>query len=56
MQGIFQHMDRALELWARRMFKALHRRKATSAGWPKKMQAATSRLFYQWREALTKVG
>jgi RNA-directed DNA polymerase len=56
MLGIFQHIDRALERWARRKYKALHRRKAASAGWVDKMQAAAPMLFHHWRVAGPQVG
>lgn len=47
MLGIFQHIDRALERWARRKYKALHRRKAASVGWLDKMQSAEPLLFHR---------
>jgi RNA-directed DNA polymerase len=56
MLGIFQHIDCALERWARRKYKALHRRKAASAGWLDKMQGTTPLLFHHWRVAGTQVG
>jgi group II intron reverse transcriptase/maturase len=56
MLSIFQHIDRALERWARRKFKALQRRKAASAAWLEKVRAAAPRLFYHWRVAEPKVG
>jgi hypothetical protein len=40
MLGIFQHIDRVLDSWARRKFKALKCRKAASTGWLEKMRAA----------------
>lgn len=45
MLGTFRHIDYALERWARRRYKALHRRKRAGAGWLNKMQAAAPRLF-----------
>ena len=56
MLGIFQHIDRALERWARRKYKVLHRRKAASAGWLEKMQASAPLLFHHWRVAGPQVG
>jgi RNA-directed DNA polymerase len=56
MLGIFQHIDRALERWARRKYKALHRRKAASVGWLDKMQAAAPLMFHHWRVAGPQVG
>jgi len=56
MLGIFQHIDRALERWARRKYKALHRRKRASAGWLDKMRAAAPSLFHHWRVAGQQVG
>lgn len=41
MHRIFQHIDRALERWARRKSKALHRRRRGSAEWLQKVQRAT---------------
>jgi RNA-directed DNA polymerase len=51
MLRLFQHIDRALERWARRKFKALHGRKRRSAEWLDKMRAATPLLFHHWRVA-----
>ena len=56
MLGIFQHIDKALERWARRKYKALHRRKRASAGWLDKMRAAAPLLFQHWRVAGPQVG
>lgn len=56
MLGIFQHIDRALERWARRKYKALHRRKVASAGWLDKMRASAPLLFRHWRVAELPVG
>ncbi|MGB6113547.1 MAG: hypothetical protein WBF97_00475 [Comamonas sp.] len=56
MFGIFQHIDRALERWARRKYKTLHRRKRASAEWVGKMRAAVPLLFQHWRVAGTQVG
>jgi hypothetical protein len=51
MLGIFQHIDRALERWARRKYKALHRRKRRGSRWVEKMRMAAPRLFHHWRVA-----
>ena len=56
MLGIFQHIDRALERWARRKYKALQRRKRASARWLDKMRAALPSLFHHWRVAGPQVG
>jgi hypothetical protein len=49
MLGIFQHIDRALERWARRKYKALHRRKRRISQWLDKMRTVVPRLFHHWR-------
>ncbi|MBN0537829.1 group II intron reverse transcriptase/maturase, partial [Pseudomonas aeruginosa] len=49
MLGIFQHIDRALERWARRKYKALHRRKRRISQWLDKMRTVVPRLFHNWR-------
>lgn len=56
MLRLFQHIDRALERWARRKFKALHGRTRPSAEWLDKMRAATPLLFHHWRVAGRQVG
>ena len=56
MLRLFQHIDRALERWARRKFKALHGRNRRSAEWLDKMRAATPLLFHHWRVAGRQVG
>jgi RNA-directed DNA polymerase len=56
MLRLFQHIDRALERWARRKFKALHGRHRRSAEWLDKMRAATPLLFHHWRLAGRQVG
>jgi group II intron reverse transcriptase/maturase len=48
MRGIFQHIDRALERWARRKYKALSGRKTRSVEWLRKMRAVYPRLFLHW--------
>lgn len=49
MLGIFQHIDRALERWARRKYKALHRHKRRISQWLDKMRTVAPRLFHHWR-------
>jgi RNA-directed DNA polymerase len=49
MHRIFQHIDRALERWARRKFKVLHGRRRRSAEWLEKVQRATPLLFRHWQ-------
>ena len=56
MLRLFQHIDRALERWARRKFRALHGRTRPSAEWLDKMRAATPLLFHHWRVAGRQVG
>ncbi|NUY01476.1 group II intron maturase-specific domain-containing protein [Paraburkholderia youngii] len=52
----FQHIDRALERWARRKYKALHGRHRRSVECVRKMQVASPTLFHHWRVAGPKVG
>ncbi|HEX7325746.1 MAG TPA: group II intron maturase-specific domain-containing protein [Rhodanobacteraceae bacterium] len=56
MLGVFQHIDQALARWARRKYKALHRRKRASAEWLGKMRTAMPLLFDHWRVAGPQVG
>lgn len=49
MQGIFQHIDRALLRWVGRKSKSLAGRKRRSAAWLEKMRNAYPRLFYHWQ-------
>ncbi|MCY1293605.1 group II intron reverse transcriptase/maturase [compost metagenome] len=56
MHRFFQHIDRALERWARRKYKALHGRKRRSAEWLRKVQVASPSLFQHWRIAGSRVG
>jgi RNA-directed DNA polymerase len=48
MRGIVQHIDRALERWARRKYKALSGRKVRSVEWLRKMRDVYPRLFLHW--------
>jgi group II intron reverse transcriptase/maturase len=56
MYRIFQHIDRTLERWARRKFKALFGRRRRSAAWLQKMQQATPSLFHHWKVTGLTVG
>ncbi len=56
MLRFFQHIDRALERWARRMYKTLRGRHRRSVEWVRKMQVASPTLFHHWRVAGSKVG
>jgi RNA-directed DNA polymerase len=53
---IYQHIDRALERWARRKYKALSGRKRGSAQWLRKMKGAEPQLFHHWRVVGDMVG
>jgi RNA-directed DNA polymerase len=46
---VSQHIDRALERWARRKYKALSGRKQGSGQWLRKMKDAEPQLFHHWR-------
>lgn len=48
MLHINQHIDRALEGWARRKYKALSGRKRGSVQWLRKMKDAEPQLFHHW--------
>jgi group II intron reverse transcriptase/maturase len=49
MLHLYQHIDRALERWARRKYKALSGRKQGSGQWLRKMKNAEPQLFHHWR-------
>jgi RNA-directed DNA polymerase len=49
MLQVYQHIDRALERWARRKYKALSGRKRASGQWLRKMKGADPHLFHHWR-------
>jgi RNA-directed DNA polymerase len=49
MLHVYQHIDRALERWARRKYKALSGRKQGSGQWLRKMKDAEPQLFHHWR-------
>jgi group II intron reverse transcriptase/maturase len=53
---VSQHIDRALERWARRKYKALSGRKQGSGQWLRKMKDAEPQLFHHWRVAGGMVG
>ena len=46
---VYQHIDRALERWARRKYKALSGRKQGSGQWLRRMKDAEPQLFHHWR-------
>ena len=55
--SIHQHIDRALERWARRKYKSLSgRHKRRSVQWLRKMKNAEPQLFYHWRVIGNKAG
>lgn len=56
MHGIFQHIDRTLERWARRKYKALSGRKRRSVEWLRKMRDVYPRLFLHWHVIGDQVG
>jgi len=56
MLNIYQHIDRALERWARRKYKALSGRKRGSVQWLRKMKDAEPKLFHHWRVTGDMVG
>jgi len=56
MLHVSQHIDRALERWARRKYKALSGRKRGSVQWLRKMKDAEPQLFHHWREVGNMVG
>ncbi len=56
MHGIFQHIDRTLERWARRKYKALSGRKRGSVQWLRKMKDVDPQLFLHWRVIRDTVG
>jgi RNA-directed DNA polymerase len=56
MLHVYQHIDRALERWARRKYKALSGRKQGSGQWLCKMKDAEPQLFHHWRVVGDMVG
>ena len=56
MLHIYQYIDRALERWASRKYKALSGRKRGSVQWLRKMKGAEPRLFHHWRVVGDRVG
>jgi RNA-directed DNA polymerase len=53
---IYQHIDGALERWARRKYKSLSGRRYASVQWLRKMKNAAPQLFYHWRVIGNEVG
>jgi RNA-directed DNA polymerase len=53
---IDQHIDGALERWARRKYKSLSGRRSASVQWLRKMKNAAPQLFYHWRVIGNEVG
>ena len=56
MLHIYQHIDRALERWARRKYKTLSGRKRCSVQWLRKRKDAEPQLFHHWRAIGEPVG
>src|SRR5215469_8333455 len=55
MLAVYRHIDRALERWARRKYKALSGRQCASVQW-RKIKNAELRLFYHWTVVGNEVG
>lgn len=56
MHDVFQHIDRALERWAGRKYKALSGRRRGCTHWLRKMQDANPSLFHHWHVIGNQVG
>ena len=56
MLHLYRHLDRALERWARRKYKALSGRKRGSVQWLRKMKDAEPNMFHHWRVVGNLVG
>jgi len=56
MHSLFQHIDRALERWARRKYKALFGRKRRSVEWLRRVRAAAPGMFHHWKVIGAEVG
>jgi RNA-directed DNA polymerase len=56
MLHVYQHIDRALERWARRKYKALSGRKRGGVQWLRKRKDAEPQLFHHWGEVGNRVG
>ena len=56
MLRIFRHIDCALERWARRKYKGLHRRRPRSAEWLDRMRRTNQMLFAHWRVVAPQAG
>jgi RNA-directed DNA polymerase len=53
---VYRHIDRALERWARRKYKALSGRQRASVQWLRKIKNAEPRLFCHWSVVGSEVG
>ena len=53
---IYQHIDHALERWAKRKYKTLSGRQRGSVQWLRKMKSAEPQLFYHWCVIGNRVG
>lgn len=53
---IYQHIDHALERWAKRKYKTLSGRQRVSVQWLRKMKSAEPQLFYHWCVIGNRVG
>ena len=49
MHSLLRHIDRALERWARRKYKALFGRKRRSVEWLRKVRGAVPGMFHHWK-------
>lgn len=56
MLDLYRHIDRALERWARRKYKALSGRQRASVQWLRKIKNAEPQLFYHWGVVGNEVG
>ncbi|HDR8956134.1 TPA: hypothetical protein QDA82_006565, partial [Burkholderia vietnamiensis] len=56
MLRIVQHIDCALERWARRKYKGLHGRRRRSADWLDRMRRTNPMLFAHWRVVTPQAG
>ena len=56
MLHLYQHIDRALERWARRKYRTLSGRRRAGVQWLRKMKNAEPQLFYHWSVVGERVG
>jgi RNA-directed DNA polymerase len=56
MLHLYQHIDRALERWARRKHRGLSGRQRASVQWLRKIKNGEPRLFYHWSVVGSEVG